>query len=105
MIVLVDAEDRENEGDLLCAAEKVTPEIINFMATYGRGLICLPLTAEKCDLLGLYPQTVDNTARFGTAFTISIDAAKGIGTGISAADRAQTILATIADNARPNDLV
>jgi 3,4-dihydroxy 2-butanone 4-phosphate synthase/GTP cyclohydrolase II len=105
MIVLVDAEDRENEGDLLCAAEKVTPEIINFMATYGRGLICLPLTAEQCDLLGLYPQTVDNTARFGTAFTISIDAAKGIGTGISAADRAQTILATIADNARPNDFV
>ncbi|MDT8300972.1 MAG: bifunctional 3,4-dihydroxy-2-butanone-4-phosphate synthase/GTP cyclohydrolase II [Sedimentisphaerales bacterium] len=105
MIVLVDAEDRENEGDLLCAAEKVTPEIINFMATYGRGLICLPLTAEKCDLLGLYQQTVENTARFGTAFTISIDAAKGIGTGISAADRAQTILATIADNARPNDLV
>lgn len=105
MIVLVDAEDRENEGDLLCTAEKVTPEIINFMATYGRGLICLPLTAEKCDLLGLYQQTVDNTARFGTAFTISIDAAKGIGTGISAADRAQTVLATIADNARPNDLV
>ena len=105
MVVLVDAEDRENEGDLLCAAEKVTPEIINFMATYGRGLICLPLTAEKCDLLGLYQQTVDNTARFGTAFTISIDAAKGIGTGISAADRAQTVLATIADNARSNDLV
>ncbi len=105
MVVLVDAEDRENEGDLLCAAEKVTPEIINFMATYGRGLICLPLTAEKCDLLGLYQQTVDNTARFGTAFTISIDAAKGIDTGISAADRAQTVLATIADNARPNDLV
>jgi len=105
MIVLVDAEDRENEGDLLCAAEKVTPEIINFMATYGRGLICLPLTAEKCDLLGLYPQTIDNTARFGTAFTISIDAAKEIGTGISAADRAQTIRATIADNARPNDFV
>ena len=105
MIVLVDAEDRENEGDLLCTAEKVTPEIINFMATYGRGLICLPLTAEKCDLLGLYQQTVDNTAQFGTAFTISIDAAKGIDTGISAADRAQTILATIADNARPNDLV
>ncbi len=105
MIVLVDAEDRENEGDLLCAAEKVTPEIINFMATYGRGLICLPLTAEKCDLLGLYPQTVDNTARFGTAFTVSIDAAKGISTGISAADRARTILATIADDARPSDLV
>jgi 3,4-dihydroxy 2-butanone 4-phosphate synthase/GTP cyclohydrolase II len=105
MIVLVDAEDRENEGDLLCAAEKVTPKIINFMATYGRGLICLPLTAEKCDLLGLYPQTVDNTARFGTAFTVSIDAAKGISTGISAADRARTILATIADDAMPSDLV
>jgi 3,4-dihydroxy 2-butanone 4-phosphate synthase/GTP cyclohydrolase II len=105
MIVLVDAEDRENEGDLLCAAEKVTPQIVNFMATFGRGLICLPLTAEKCDLLGLYPQTVDNTARFGTAFTVSIDAAKGISTGISAADRAKTILAAIADNARPSDLV
>ena len=105
MIVLVDAEDRENEGDLVCAAEKVTPQIINFMATFGRGLICLPLTAEKCDLLGLYPQTVDNTARFGTAFTISIDAAEGIGTGISAADRAKTILATIADNAKPNDFI
>jgi len=105
MIVLVDAEDRENEGDLLCAAEKVTPQIINFMATFGRGLICLPLTAEKCDLLGLYPQTVDNTARFGTAFTVSIDAAEGVSTGISAADRAQTILAAIADDAKPSDLV
>ena len=104
MIVLVDAEDRENEGDLVCAAEKITPEVINFMAKYGRGLICLPLTAERCDLLGLYPQTVDNTARFGTAFTISIDAAKGIKTGISAADRAKTILATIADSAKPSDL-
>ena len=105
MIVLVDAEDRENEGDLVCAAEKVTSEIVNFMSTFGRGLICVPLTAEKCDLLGLYPQTVDNTARFGTAFTVSIDAAKGISTGISAADRARTILATIADDARPSDLV
>jgi len=105
MIVLVDAEDRENEGDLLCAAEKVTPQIINFMATFGRGLICLPLTAEKCDSLGLYPQTVDNTARFGTAFTVSIDAAKGVSTGISAADRAQTIQSAIADDARPGDLI
>ena len=104
MIVLVDAEDRENEGDLVCAAEKVTPQIINFMAKFGRGLICLPLTAEKCDSLGLYPQTVDNTARFGTAFTVSIDAAKGISTGISAADRARTIHATIADGAKPSDL-
>ncbi len=105
MIVLVDAEDRENEGDLVCAAEKVTPQIINFMAKFGRGLICLPLTAEKCDLLGLYPQTVDNTARFGTAFTVSIDASTGISTGISAADRAKTILATIADDAKPSDFI
>ena len=104
MIVLVDDEDRENEGDLVCAAEKVTPEIINFMARYGRGLICLPLTPEKCDALGLYPQSVENTAVFGTAFTVSIDAAKGIATGISAADRAHTILTAIADDARPGDL-
>jgi 3,4-dihydroxy 2-butanone 4-phosphate synthase/GTP cyclohydrolase II len=105
MIVLVDAEDRENEGDLVCAAEKVTPEIINFMAKNGRGLICLPLTAEKCDSLGLYPQTVDNTARFGTAFTVSIDAADGISTGISAADRARTTQVAIADDAKASDLV
>ena len=104
MIVLVDAEDRENEGDLVCAAEKVTPEIINFMAKFGRGLICLPLLPEKCDTLGLYPQTVDNTARFGTAFTVSIDAAEGISTGISASDRARTVQAAIADNAKPSDL-
>ena len=104
MIVLVDAEDRENEGDLVCAAEKVTPQIINFMARFGRGLICLPLLPEKCDRLGLYPQAVDNTARFGTAFTVSIDAAEGINTGISAADRAQTIQTAIADEARPSEL-
>lgn len=104
MIVLVDAEDRENEGDLVCAADKVTPEIINFMAKYGRGLICLPLTAEKCDSLGLYPQTVDNTARFGTAFTVSIDAAEGIKTGISAADRSRTIQVAIAPEAKASDL-
>ena len=105
IVVLIDAEDRENEGDLLCAAEKVTPQIINFMAKYGRGLICLPLTAEKCDSLGLYPQTTENTARFKTAFTVSIDAATGIGTGISAADRAATIQAAIADGAKAGDLV
>ncbi len=104
MIVLVDAEDRENEGDLVCAAEKVKPQIINFMATFGRGLICLPLLPEKCDRLGLYPQSSDNTARFGTAFTVSIDAVEGISTGISAADRAQTIQAAIAEEARPSDL-
>jgi 3,4-dihydroxy 2-butanone 4-phosphate synthase/GTP cyclohydrolase II len=105
MIVLVDAEDRENEGDLVCAAEKVTPQIINFMATHGRGLICLPLTAEKCDSLGLYPQTTENTARFETAFTVSIDADEGISTGISAADRAKTVLASIKDDAKARDLV
>jgi 3,4-dihydroxy 2-butanone 4-phosphate synthase/GTP cyclohydrolase II len=105
MIVLVDAEDRENEGDLVCAAEKVSPQIINFMSKFGRGLICLPLTAEKCDSIGLYPQTTENTARFGTAFTVSIDAAEGVTTGISAADRAKTVLAAIADGARSADLV
>jgi 3,4-dihydroxy 2-butanone 4-phosphate synthase/GTP cyclohydrolase II len=104
MIVLVDAEDRENEGDLVCAAEKVTPETINFMARFGRGLICLPLTAEKCDALGLYPQTIENTARFGTAFTVSVDAAAGVSTGISAADRAHTVRVAIADGAAPRDL-
>jgi 3,4-dihydroxy 2-butanone 4-phosphate synthase/GTP cyclohydrolase II len=105
MVVLVDAEDRENEGDIVCAAEKITPEIINFMAKFGRGLICLPLAAEKCDSLGLYPQTVENTARFETAFTVSIDAAEGISTGISAADRARTIQAAIADKSKAADLV
>ena len=105
MIVLVDAEDRENEGDLVCAAEKVNPKIINFMARFGRGLICLPLAAEKCDSLGLYPQTVENTARFETAFTVSIDAAEGVSTGISAADRARTIQVAIADGAKAGDLV
>jgi 3,4-dihydroxy 2-butanone 4-phosphate synthase/GTP cyclohydrolase II len=104
MIVLVDAEDRENEGDLVCAAEKTTPEIINFMAKFGRGLICMPLAAEKCDSLGLYPQTMENTARLGTAFTVSIDAAEGITTGISAADRAKAVQVAIADGARPRDL-
>jgi 3,4-dihydroxy 2-butanone 4-phosphate synthase/GTP cyclohydrolase II len=104
MVVLVDAEDRENEGDLVCAAEKVTPETINFMARFGRGLICLPLPPEKCDALGLYPQTLENTARFGTAFTVSVDAAEGVTTGISAADRAHTIKVAIADDATSRDL-
>jgi 3,4-dihydroxy 2-butanone 4-phosphate synthase/GTP cyclohydrolase II len=104
IIILVDDEDRENEGDLVCAAEKVTPAIINFMAKFGRGLICLPLTGEKCDALALHPQVVDNTARLQTAFTVSIDAAMGITTGISAADRAHTIKTTLSEDARPNDL-
>jgi 3,4-dihydroxy 2-butanone 4-phosphate synthase/GTP cyclohydrolase II len=105
LIVLVDDEDRENEGDLVCAAQKVTADVINFMAKFGRGLICLPLTIDKCDQLNLYPQTAENTARLQTAFTVSIDAAEGITTGISAADRAKTVQAAIADNAKPRDLV
>ena len=104
MIVLVDDEDRENEGDLVAAAEKVTPRIINFMATHGRGLICLPMTAERCDKLGLYPQTIENTARLGTAFTVSIDAVTGVTTGISAADRAHSVQVAIADDTKAADL-
>ncbi|MBN1787979.1 MAG: bifunctional 3,4-dihydroxy-2-butanone-4-phosphate synthase/GTP cyclohydrolase II [Sedimentisphaerales bacterium] len=105
MIVLVDDEDRENEGDLLCAAEKTTPDIINFMAKFGRGLICLPMTSEKCDSLNLHPQTAENTARLGTAFTVSVDARDGITTGISAADRARTIKVAIDDKTKASDLV
>ncbi len=104
MIVLVDAEDRENEGDIVCAAEKVTPQMINFMAKHARGLICLPLTKDKCHELGLYAQAADNTARYGTAFTVSIDAAEGITTGISAADRSHTIQVAINDKVKPDDL-
>ncbi len=105
MIILVDDEDRENEGDLVAAAESVTAETINFMAKYGRGLICLPMTAEKCDGLGLHAQSPENTARLGTAFTVSIDAREGISTGISPADRAQTIKIAVSDNAKAADLV
>lgn len=104
MIVLVDDEDRENEGDLVCAAELVTPEIINFMATYGRGLICLPMEEEDCDRLSLHPQCTENTARLGTAFTVSIDAREGITTGISAADRARTIRVAVDPKTKPADL-
>lgn len=104
MIILVDDEDRENEGDLVVAGEMATPESINFMATYGRGLICLALTGEKCDELSLHPQVSDNTTRLGTAFTVSIDAREGITTGISAGDRSHTILTTVADDARASDL-
>ena len=104
MIVLVDDEVRENEGDLVCAAEMVTPEIVNFMATYGRGLICLPMTGEKADALGLHPQTATNTSALTTAFTVSIDAAEGTTTGISAADRAHTIQVCCRDDAKPTDL-
>ncbi|MCL2669809.1 MAG: bifunctional 3,4-dihydroxy-2-butanone-4-phosphate synthase/GTP cyclohydrolase II [Syntrophaceae bacterium] len=105
MVILVDDEDRENEGDLCMAAEFVTPEAINFMAKYGRGLICLTLTEEWADHLRLSPMVRDNRSRFGTAFTISIEAKQGISTGISAADRATTIKAAVDGNARPEDLV
>lgn len=104
MVILVDDEDRENEGDLTMAAEKVTPEAINFMAIHGRGLICLSLTPERVEHLQLPLMTTDNTSSFGTAFTISIEAKKGVTTGISAADRATTIKAAINPKARPEDL-
>jgi 3,4-dihydroxy 2-butanone 4-phosphate synthase/GTP cyclohydrolase II len=104
MVILVDDEDRENEGDLMLAAEKATPEVINFMAKHGRGLICLSLTPERVRELQLPPMSPDNTATYGTAFTVSIDARHGISTGISAADRAHTILVAIDPKARPEDL-
>ncbi len=105
MVILVDDEDRENEGDLCMAAEAVTPEAINFMATYGRGLICLAMTAEKCDSLDLPPMVDNNTSPFGTGFTVSIEARCGVSTGISAHDRATTILTAVADDCQPRDLV
>ncbi|WP_296491263.1 bifunctional 3,4-dihydroxy-2-butanone-4-phosphate synthase/GTP cyclohydrolase II [Rhodoferax sp.] len=105
MVILVDEEDRENEGDLIMAAEHVTAEAVNFMARFGRGLICLTLTRERCELLQLPPMTVRNGDKKGTAFTVSIEAAEGVTTGISAADRAQTIQVAVARNAKPDDLV
>jgi len=105
MVILVDDEDRENEGDLTMAAEAATPEAINFMAKYGRGLICLTLTPDKCDTLGLRPMVRDNTSPFETAFTVSIEAKRGVTTGISAADRAHTVLTAVADTATSADLV
>ena len=104
MIIIVDDEDRENEGDLVCAAKLVTPEIISFMAIHGRGLICLPLTEERCDELQLHPQTSDNTSSMGTAFTISIEAKSGVTTGISAADRATTIRTAVDPTSKASDL-
>jgi 3,4-dihydroxy 2-butanone 4-phosphate synthase/GTP cyclohydrolase II len=105
MIILVDDEDRENEGDLCMAAEFVTPAAINFMARYGRGLICLTLSTEIANNLNLRPMVRDNQSPFGTAFTFSIEAKKGVTTGISAADRAATIKAAVANNAQPHDLI
>ena len=104
MVIIVDDEDRENEGDLAMAAEKITPEAVNFMAREGRGLICLALTEERCDALNLTPMSQRNTSLFGTPFCESIDARRGTTTGISASDRATTILTAIDPNARPEDL-
>jgi 3,4-dihydroxy 2-butanone 4-phosphate synthase/GTP cyclohydrolase II len=105
MVILVDDEDRENEGDLAMAAQKVTPEAVNFMARFGRGLICLSLTEERCRQLGLPMMVDENTSRLGTAFTVSIEARHGVTTGISAHDRATTIRTAISDDCRPEDLV
>jgi 3,4-dihydroxy 2-butanone 4-phosphate synthase/GTP cyclohydrolase II len=104
MIIIVDDEDRENEGDLMVVAEKVTPEIVNFMTRHGRGLICLPLTRERLEELHLPLMVADNTARYQTAFTVSIDAKQDVTTGISAYDRAKTILAAIDPKTKPEDL-
>jgi len=105
MVVLVDEEDRENEGDLVLAAEHVTPEAINFMARFGRGLICLTLTEQRCQQLGLELMVRDNQSPYQTAFTMSIEAAEGVTTGISAQDRARTVQAAVARNAKPEDIV
>jgi len=105
MVILVDEEDRENEGDLVLAADHVTPEAVNFMAKHGRGLICLTLTRERCQQLNLPLMVRDNGTSMGTNFTVSIEAASGVTTGISAADRALTIKTAVAPNAKPSDLV
>ena len=105
MVILVDEEDRENEGDLLLAADFVTPEKINFMARYARGLICLTLTEERCNQLQLAPMAQDNRSSHGTAFTVSIEAATGVTTGISAHDRARTVQAAVKPGAKPDDIV
>lgn len=105
MVILVDEEDRENEGDLVLAAEFVTPEAINFMAKFGRGLVCLTLTEERCDLLDLSMMTTRNGTSYGTNFTVSIEAAEGVTTGISAADRAKTIQVAVSKQAKASDIV
>ncbi|HEX4884239.1 MAG TPA: bifunctional 3,4-dihydroxy-2-butanone-4-phosphate synthase/GTP cyclohydrolase II [Casimicrobiaceae bacterium] len=105
MVVLVDEEDRENEGDLVVAADHVTPEAINFMARHARGLVCLTLTDDRCRQLGLAPMVRENRSGTGTNFTASIEAAEGVTTGISAADRARTVKAAIAPEAKPSDIV
>ncbi|WP_018911815.1 bifunctional 3,4-dihydroxy-2-butanone-4-phosphate synthase/GTP cyclohydrolase II [Thiomonas sp. FB-6] len=105
MVILIDEEDRENEGDLVLAADSVSAEAINFMATHGRGLVCLTLTRERCEQIGLRPMVPHNGSVHGTAFTVSIEAAEGVSTGISAADRAHTTRVAVARGARPEDIV
>ena len=105
MVVLVDEEDRENEGDIVLAAEHVTPEAINFMAKHARGLICLTLTEERCTQLDIAPMVRDNRSSMGTNFTASIEAAEGVTTGISAHDRARTVQVAVAKDAKPADIV
>ncbi|MDP6494852.1 MAG: 3,4-dihydroxy-2-butanone-4-phosphate synthase, partial [Dehalococcoidia bacterium] len=104
LVILVDDEDRENEGDLIIAAEKITPEAINFMATYGRGLICMPVTGQRLQQLKLPMMVEDNTSRHSTAFTVSVDVTRGATTGISAFDRAATVKAMLDPNTEPDDL-
>src|SRR5512133_508786 len=107
MIILVDDEDRENEGDLVCPAEVMTPSLMNFIMEHGRGTICLSLSGDLCDKLDLKPQTFSNTATLGTAFTITVDAHPrfGVTTGVSARDRSATVRAAVADGAKPEDLL
>ncbi|MEJ2078087.1 MAG: 3,4-dihydroxy-2-butanone-4-phosphate synthase, partial [Acidobacteriota bacterium] len=105
MVIVIDEEDRENEGDLTMAAEKITPEAVNFMATHGRGLICLPMTGSRLDELQIPSMVSNNESTLGTAFCVSIEARRNVSTGISASDRAVTILTAIDSATRPNDLV
>ena len=105
MVILVDEEDRENEGDLVLAADHVTPEAINFMARFGRGLICLTLTRERCEFLKLPPMATRNGTAYSTAFTVSIEAAEGVTTGISAGDRARTVQVAVSRSSQASDLV
>lgn len=105
MVILVDDEHRENEGDIVAAAEKVTPEMINFMITHARGLVCVPMAAELLDRFELPMMAQNNQSRFNTAFTVSVEAAKGVTTGVSASDRATTILALVNEHAKAEDIV
>ena len=104
MVIIVDDEDRENEGDIVVAADKITPEIVNFMVTYAKGLVCIPMMSERLKVLQLPAMVQDNTAPLSTAFTISVDAVKGVSTGISAQDRSNTVKVLIDEDTKPEDL-